>query len=131
MDSGGKSTISKITPSRKWSVADLDENTLMIKRFMNKLQLLREIFLTFIVSSKAYIRFCFFVVFFWFCFFFQVSALNKATKYSYHDIVPVAFNCVACTLKSLNIKLSQKSQLESLFRSKQTEDQAGQASNIS
>ena len=34
MDSGGKSTISKITPSRKWSVADLDENTLMIKRFI-------------------------------------------------------------------------------------------------
>ena len=33
IDSGGKSTSSKITPSRKWSVADLDESTLIIKRF--------------------------------------------------------------------------------------------------
>ena len=34
MDSGGKSTSSKITPSRKWSIADMDENTLIIKRFI-------------------------------------------------------------------------------------------------
>ena len=34
MDSGGESTSSKITPSRKWSIADLDENTLIIKRFI-------------------------------------------------------------------------------------------------
>ena len=33
MDSGGKSTM-KITPSRKWSIADMDENTLIIKRFI-------------------------------------------------------------------------------------------------
>ena len=61
----------------------------------------------------------------------MICLLNKATKCSCHGIVPFAFNCVACTLKSLNIKLSSKSQLESLFTSKQTEAQAGQASNIS
>ena len=34
MDSGGTSTSSKITPSGKWSIADLDENILIIQRFI-------------------------------------------------------------------------------------------------
>ena len=34
MDPGSKGTSSKMTPSCKWSIVDLGENTLIIKRFL-------------------------------------------------------------------------------------------------